>query len=276
MVARSNRVAPTILFLRGPMVVLLSNDDGVFSTGMNVLKRFLSEIAEVWVVAPDRERSAASHSLTLHRPLRVKQVEERVFAVDGTPTDAVILGVNKLLPAKPDVVVSGINEGPNLGDDITYSGTVAAAMEGTILGIPSVAFSLALGGYRNFAVAAKVAVSVVKWVLSRGLPEGTLLNVNVPDVKDLSHIRGIRWTRQGRRVYTDYIYELRDPRGNVYYWIGGFPVDDDPVLGNGEDTDIAAVKQGFVSITPIKLELTDFGALEEMRREEIPLEELRG
>ncbi len=255
------------------MVVLLSNDDGVFATGINVLRKFLSEIAEVWVVAPDREKSAASHSLTLHRPLRVKKIEERVFAVDGTPTDAVILGVNKILPVAPDIVVSGINEGPNLGDDVTYSGTVAAAMEGRILGYPSVAFSLAVGEYKNFGAAARVAVGVVKWILEHGLPDGVLLNVNVPDVRDFSQIRGVRWTRQGKRIYTDYIYELRDPRGNVYYWIGGFPVDDDPLLGNGEDTDIYAVKSGYVSVTPIKLELTDFEFLEKVRDREIPIGE---
>ncbi len=253
------------------MVILLSNDDGVFSTGINVLRKFLSEIADVWVVAPDREKSASSHSLTLHRPLRVKQIEEKVFAVDGTPTDAVILGVNKILPSKPDMVISGINEGPNLGDDITYSGTVAAAMEGTILGYPSVALSLAVGEFRNFAAASKVALNIVKWVHENGLPEGTLLNVNVPDVKEYSRIKGVKWTRQGKRIYTDYIYELRDPRGNIYYWIGGFPVDEDPQLGNGEDTDIVAVKSGYVSITPIKLEMTDFAFLEKAKKVEIKL-----
>ncbi len=239
------------------MLILVSNDDGVFATGINVLKRFLSQIAEVWVVAPDREKSASSHSLTLHRPLKVKEIEERVFAVDGTPTDAVIIGVNKLLPKKPDLVVSGINEGPNLGDDITYSGTVAAAMEGTILGIPSIAVSLAVGQYKNFEVAAKVAVKVVEWVNKHGLPQETLLNVNVPDIKEYQKIKGIKWTRQGKRTYTDYIYELRDPRGNVYYWIGGFPVDEEENYTGANETDIAAVKSGYVSITPIKLELTD-------------------
>ncbi len=265
MVARSNRVAPTIFFFRCSMRILLSNDDGVFAPGINTLKRFLEGIAEVWVVAPDREKSAASHSITLHRPLKVKKVSERVFSVDGTPTDAVILGINKLLPGPPDIVVSGINDGPNLGDDVTYSGTVSAAMEGVILGYPSVAVSLVVGSFRNFEVAAEVAVRVVKWVMENGLPPGTLLNVNVPDVEDAGQIKGVRWTRQGRRIYTDYIYELRDPRGNLYYWIGGFPVEDDAVLGNGEDTDIVAVKRGYVSITPIKLELTDFAFLERVR-----------
>ncbi|BAT71292.1 5'-nucleotidase [Thermosulfidibacter takaii ABI70S6] len=253
------------------MVLLLSNDDGVFSTGITVLRKFLSEIAEVWVVAPDREKSAASHSLTLHRPLKVKQIEEKVFAVDGTPTDAVILGINKILPKKPDLVVSGINEGPNLGDDITYSGTVAAAMEGTILGYSSVAFSLAISTFKNFAAAAKVAQKIVQWVHENKLPEGTLLNVNIPDVKEYERLKGVKWTRQGKRVYTDYIYELRDPRGNIYYWIGGFPVDEDPQLGNGDDTDIVAVKQGYVSITPVKLEMTHFEFLEKIRETKIEL-----
>jgi 5'-nucleotidase len=253
------------------MIILLSNDDGVFSTGITVLRKFLSEIAEVWVVAPDREKSAASHSLTLHRPLKVKQIEEKVFAVDGTPTDAVILGINKILPKKPDLVVSGINEGPNLGDDITYSGTVAAAMEGTILGYPSVAFSLAISTFKNFVAAAKAAQKIAQWVHENRLPEGTLLNVNIPDVKEYEKLKGVKWTRQGKRVYTDYIYELRDPRGNIYYWIGGFPVDEDPQLGNGDDTDIVAVKQGYVSITPVKLEMTDFEFLEKIRKTKIEL-----
>ncbi len=252
------------------MRILLSNDDGVYAAGINVLRRFLSQLGEVFVVAPDREKSAASHSLTLHRPLKVKEVEEKVWAVDGTPTDAVILGINKLLPEKPDIVVSGINDGPNLGDDITYSGTVAAAMEGTILGVPSIAVSLAVAGYKNFEVAAQIAVKVVQWVAERKLPQGVLLNVNVPDVENIERIRGVKWTRQGRRIYTDYIYELKDPRGNVYYWIGGIPVDDER-LGNDSNTDIEAVKKGYVSITPIKLELTDFDFLEKVKGEEIKL-----
>ena len=247
------------------MLILLSNDDGVNALGLHVLKKYLSSLGDVWVVAPDRERSASSHSLTLHRPLRVREVEEKVFSVDGTPTDAVIIGVNKLLPKKPDVVVSGINEGPNLGDDITYSGTVAAAMEGAILGIPSIATSLAVSGFRNFRAAAEAAVKIVSWVLKRGLPDGTILNVNFPDVEEFEDFKGIKWTKQGRRVYTDYIWELKDPRGNVYYWIGGFPVDED---SNQDDTDIKAVKHGYISITPIKLDYTNYEFLEQCLKNE--------
>ncbi len=247
------------------MVILLSNDDGVNAHGLNVLRKELLSIADVWVVAPDRQRSAASHSLTLHRPLKVTEVEEKVFAVDGTPTDAVILGINKLMPVRPDIVVSGINEGPNLGDDITYSGTVSAAMEGTILGVPSVATSLAISGFRNYRAAAKAALKIVEWVYENGLPEGVLLNVNFPDVEEYEDFKGIKWTRQGRRIYTDYISELKDPRGNVYYWIGGFPVENHEENDDGEDTDIGAVKKGFISITPVKLDLTDYEMLEEVK-----------
>lgn len=253
------------------MVVLLSNDDGVNAFGLHALRKELSKIADVWVVAPDRQRSAASHSLTLHRPLKVTEIEEKVFAVDGTPTDAVILGINKLMPVKPDIVVSGINEGPNLGDDITYSGTVSAAMEGTILGVPSVATSLAVADFKNYRAAAKAAVRIVEWVCKNGLPEGVLLNVNFPDVREYSDFKGVRWTRQGRRIYTDYIYELKDPRGNVYYWIGGFPVEDHEDNDDGEETDIGAVKKGFISITPVKLDLTDYSMLERVKNIKLEL-----
>ncbi len=252
------------------MVILLSNDDGVNAVGLNILRKELLSIGDVWVVAPDRERSAASHSLTLHRPLKAVEIEPKIFAIDGTPTDAVILGVNKFLPTRPDVVVSGINEGPNLGDDITYSGTVSAAMEGTILGIPSIALSLDISGFRNYRAAAKAAVKIVKWVYEFGLPEGVLLNVNFPDVEEYEDYKGIKWTRQGRRIYTDYISELRDPRGNVYYWIGGLPTEDEN-LNINDDTDIKAVKEGFISITPIKLDFTDYDFLKRVKDIQIGL-----
>lgn len=247
------------------MLILLSNDDGVFATGINVLFRELSEVADVWIVAPDREKSASSHSLTLHRPLRVKRIEEKIFAVDGTPTDAVILGVHKILPRVPDLVVSGINEGPNLGEDVTYSGTVSAAMEGCILGIPSVAASLVISGIRNFKVAGIAMLRIVEFIMDKKLPEGVFLNVNIPDVEDIGSIRGIKWTRLGRRKYNNYIHELWDPRGNVFYWIGGLPDEEEEAI-NDEETDIGAVRNGYISVTPIRYDMTAFDFLESSYR----------
>ncbi|MEO0279091.1 MAG: 5'/3'-nucleotidase SurE, partial [candidate division WOR-3 bacterium] len=223
--------------------------------------RALSDVADVWVVAPDREKSASSHSLTLHRPLKVKKIEEKVFAVDGTPTDCVIIGVHRVLPREPDFIVSGINEGPNLGEDITYSGTVSAAMEGCILGIPSVAVSLVLGEFRNYRIAAKVFVELMKIIMFKKLPPGIFLNVNIPDVEDIQDIKGTKWTKLGRRKYSNYIHELWDPRGNVFYWIGGLPVEEEEEL-NGEDTDIGAVRRGYVSVTPIRFDMTAYDFLE--------------
>ncbi len=245
------------------LIILLSNDDGVYAQGLLTLKEALSPIAEVYVVAPDREKSAVSHAVTLHRPLRVEQISEKVFAVDGTPTDCVILGVNKLLKERPSIVVSGINQGGNMGDDVTYSGTVSAAMEGTILGIPSIAVSLLVGRYRNYENAARFIVKLVKWIQTTPLPPDTFLNVNVPDAERYEDIKGVAWTRQGKRVYSDSIEELVDPRGRRYYWIGGIPLKD---VENDDDTDIGAVGKGFISITPIHLDLTDHKALDSFRK----------
>ncbi|HDD52550.1 5'/3'-nucleotidase SurE [Thermoplasmatales archaeon ex4484_36] len=245
------------------MVILLSNDDGVYAQGLMTLKETLEELAEVYVVAPDREKSAVSHAVTLHRPLRVERIKERVYAVDGTPTDCVILAVNKLLGKRPDLLISGINQGGNMGDDVTYSGTVSAAMEGTILGIPSIAVSLVVEEYRNYENVALFVKNLVEWMNTSPLPSETFLNINVPDREEYHHIKGVMWTRQGKRVYSDSIYELVDPRGKKYYWIGGVPLED---VDNGEDTDIAAVSRGFISITPIHLDLTDYRALDRLRK----------
>ncbi len=244
--------------------ILISNDDGIHSKGLKVLSSALESLGEVYVVAPDRERSAASHSLTLHRPLRVQQISERIYAVDGTPTDCITLAVNGILHARPDLVVSGINRGGNLGDDITYSGTVSAAMEGTLLGIPSFAVSLfSQGKHLNFIPASQFAVRLAGYVLTNGLPKDTLLNVNIPDVADGEDIKGYRITKQGKRVFGDVIVEKVDPRGKKYYWIGG---------GNSihwhdeEDSDYRAVKENFVSITPIHLNLTHYESVKELTK----------
>src|SRR6059036_1924319 len=195
-------------------VVVLTNDDGVHAPGLAALEKAVAELGEVYVVAPEREQSACGHALTLHRPLRPLRLSERRFSVNGTPSDCVNLAVLGFLPAPPVLVVSGINHGANLGDDVTYSGTVSAAMEGTLLGVPSIAVSLAAGG--DLAVAAEVARLIALRVLVTGLPPKTLLNVNVPGEPP----RGIRLTRLGHRVYTGKIVEQADPRGRPHYWIG--------------------------------------------------------
>lgn len=246
----------------GDRIILVSNDDGVRSEGIDALAAAMKEIGTVYVVAPDRERSAASHSLTLSHPLRVEKIGPRVYSVDGTPTDCVNLGVNGILKGKKvDLLVSGINKGANLGDDITYSGTVSAAMEGTLLGIPSIAVSLVTRSRFRFDVAAEVALTVARKVVRHGLPEDTLLNVNVPNVAR-EDIAGLRVTRMGKRVYGDMIVEKRDPRGRKYYWIGGDHLTGEEVPGS----DLEAVEEGHVSVTPIHLDLTNYAALRALKK----------
>lgn len=236
-------------------IVLVTNDDGVHAAGLAALARALDDLADVYVLAPEREQSACGHSLTLHRPLRVEPVRERWFAVNGTPSDCVNLGVLGFLPERPVLIVSGINHGTNLGDDVTYSGTVSAAMEGILLGVPSVAVSLVPGG--DFEEAGRAARLVAARVLVEGLPPKTLLNVNVPATSAL----GIRITRLGHRVYSGRIVEQTDPRGRTHYWIGG----GEPAWELLEGSDMAAVNEGLVSVTPLHLDLTSHRALAEMR-----------
>ncbi|MBI5101916.1 MAG: 5'/3'-nucleotidase SurE [Nitrospirae bacterium] len=241
-------------------VILVTNDDGVHSPGIIALYRAMKELGDSYIVAPDRERSAAGHSLTMHRPLKAEEIREHVFSVNGTPTDCVTLGINKLLPNKPDLVVSGINKGANLGDDITYSGTVSAAIEGTIFGIPSVAFSLISDRHYHYETATFLATKIVTYVLEHSLPYDTLLNVNFPNIPR-REIKGIKLTRQGKRIYENSIQETFNPWGEKYYWIGGGRT----FWEHGEGADMEAVQQGYVSITPIHLDLTNHGALSFMR-----------
>lgn len=243
--------------------ILVSNDDGIAAEGLNALAGALETVGEVTVVAPEREQSAASHSLTLHKPLRVYEAGPRRFAVSGTPTDCVNMAVHKLMPEPPHVVVSGINRGANLGDDVTYSGTVSAAMEGTLLGLPSVAISQLFWEPADFAAAADFAACLVRALLEgpaagRGLPPDTLLNVNVPDLP-ADRIQGARWTVQGKRRFTkEQVVEKTDPRGRKYYWVGGSEIEweGDP------RSDHTAVVEGYISVTPVHLDLTSHRALE--------------
>jgi 5'-nucleotidase len=245
-----------------PSIILVSNDDGVRSEGIAALAESLRAVGTVWVVAPDRERSAAGHSLTLTSPLRVEKVAHRVYAVDGTPTDCVNLAVNGILRNKRiALLASGINKGENMGDDITYSGTVSAAMEGTILGIPSIAVSLASRNNFRFGVAAAFAARVARRILRHGLPDDTLLNINVPNAAE-EDVRGVKVTRQGKRIYGDAIVQKRDPRGRKYYWIGGDAQNRQDIPGS----DLEAVEQGLISVTPIHLDLTNYASMRKLRR----------
>jgi 5'-nucleotidase len=241
-------------------LILVTNDDGYHSEGIHALADALDGVGEVWVVAPDRENSAASHSLTLSRPLRVRRLAERHFAVDGTPTDAVTLAMGHLLGDRlPDLVISGINFGGNMGDDVHYSGTVSAAFEAAILGVPAIAVSQAVGEEFSFVLAARFARSLALTVLRRGIPRGTLLNVNVPPVPP----RGVRFTALGQRRYTEAVVEDEDPRGRACYWIGGGEPVWEPIPGS----DFNEVGHGFISITPLQLDMTDQALLETLRAE---------
>lgn len=238
-------------------LILVTNDDGVYSEGITALFNAMKEIGDAYVVAPDRERSAVSHALTMHRPLRVERISDYIYTVNGTPTDCVALAINKILQRKPDVVASGINKGANLGDDVTYSGTVSAAIEGTILNVPSFAISLVGNHPFLFDTAVPYCKIVAKYIIENSLPYDTLLNVNVPNVK-LDEIKGVKLTRQGKRIYENSIKDVVSPWGDIYYWIGG----GQPYYEHGEGMDIQAVMDGYVSITPLHLDFTNYEALE--------------
>ena len=232
----------------------MTNDDGIHSDGLIKLEEALREIGDVYVIAPATEMSGTSHSLTLARPLRIKRIDNRHWSVDGTPTDCVTLALNKIIgpDEQPEICVSGINYGANLGDDVSYSGTVAGALEATILGVPSVAMSLVTKRNFDFTHAARFAIRIVQKVLQEGLPKGTLLNINVPP----GEIKGARLTKQGIKHARPVITENKDPRGKPYYWIG-----EQYYGAAAEDgTDYRAIEQGFVSITPIRSDMTDHRA----------------
>ncbi len=241
------------------MKILLSNDDGFLAPGLNMLAKVLSEIAEITVVAPDRNRSGASNSLTLVNPLRVTTTENGFISVNGTPTDCVHLAVTGLLKEMPDMVVSGINEGSNLSDDVLYSGTVAAATEGRFLGLPSIAISLAGPKCQHYAVAAEIAKMLVLHLRTDPLPRDTILNVNVPDLP-ANEIRGFQVTRLGTRHIAEPTIKTVDPRGRRIYWIGQPGPEEDA----GPGTDFYAVHTGFVSITPLHLDLTHYKVFEQL------------
>lgn len=241
--------------------ILVTNDDGVQSPGIKALAAALEPLGEVIIVAPTQEASAIGHALTLRRPLRREEWGPRVYAVDGTPTDCVNLAINGILRERPALVLSGINKGANLGDDVTYSGTVSAAMEGTLLGVPSIAVSQIGRGPYDFRIAAVFAGELVERVLANPMPPDTLLNVNVPQFADGEQPRGVALTRMGKRRYGDAIIEKIDPRGRKYYWIGG----EELSFVEAEGTDFHAVSGGSISVTPIHLDLTNYASFDALR-----------
>jgi 5'-nucleotidase len=249
------------------MRILVTNDDGYLALGIRTLARAASRIGEVHVVAPDREQSATSHSLTLHFPLRVRQAEGGILMVDGTPTDCVMLAVGELLPERPDVVLSGVNHGANLGDDVLYSGTVAAAMEATMLGIPAVAISYAGRDPEEIEAWTDVLGELLERIVRRSdFPAETLLNVNLPAVRP-EEVAGVRVTTLGRRAYVDSLTRAHDPSGREYFWIGG----GESRWWGGPESDFRAVHSGYISITPLHLDLTNYRLLEEIGRWDLTL-----
>ncbi len=241
------------------MRILLSNDDGYLSPGLAVLAEMLGSIAEIFVVAPERDRSGASNSLTLVHPLRVQQAANGFYYVDGTPTDCVHLAITGLLHLEPDIVIAGINRGANLGDDVIYSGTVAAAMEGRFLGLPSIAVSLVGKNGVNYAGAARVVLDLLGKLKQHPLPTDTILNVNVPDVPYES-LHGLRATRLGNRHKAEPVIKSTDPHGNAIYWVGPPGAEADA----GEGTDFHAVRQQYVSVTPLHVDLTRHATLQQL------------
>ena len=239
------------------MRILLSNDDGYFAPGITILEQALTPLAEVTVVAPERDRSAASNSLTLDRPLTVRRSQNGYYYVNGTPTDCVHLAVSGLLDDLPDVVVSGVNHGANMGDDTIYSGTVAAATEGFLLGIPSIAISLVADGHDHYDTAARIAVELVDRFKSKSLDQAVLLNVNVPDVP-YEQLHGTAVTRLGRRHKAEPVVKSTTPRGEAVYWVGAAGGAQDA----GEGTDFHAVARRVVSITPLQVDLTRYSQLD--------------
>ncbi len=238
------------------MRILVSNDDGYQAPGLLRLVAALSELADITVVAPDRDRSGASNSLSLKNPLYVTRHDNGFYSVEGTPTDCVHVAITGLLEQEPDMVVSGINNGPNMGDDVIYSGTVAAAMEGRFLGLPSIAISQASFHPEHFDTAARVAVWLVRRLRERPLPPDTILNVNVPDLP-WGQLAGFRATRLGHRHKAEPVIKSSDPRGRPIYWVGPAGPEQDA----GPGTDFHAVRANFVSITPLQVDLTRHGAL---------------
>lgn len=245
--------------------ILVTNDDGIYAEGLGVLESIARELSDdVWVVAPETEQSGAGHSLTMHEPLRLRRIEERRYAVSGTPTDCVLMAVLQIMPEhKPDLILSGINRGVNLAEDVTYSGTIAAAMEGTLLDIPSIAMSMSYNDPEamEWQSPSHFAPDIVRKLMQTGWPSGNLINVNYPGIP-VDEIQGIKICPQGRRKIGEKLEKRMDPKGRPYYWIGGpsdQPYDDLP------GADYMQLKKGFITITPLCMDLTNYRLLEDIR-----------
>ena len=246
--------------------ILITNDDGIHSPGLMALKESLAPLGKIVIVAPDRDNSAISHALNMNRPLRLTKIEVDVYTLDGTPTDCVSISLGKVLDRTPDLLVSGINSGPNIGDDITYSGTVSAAIEGTMYAVPSMAVSMAGDQPLDYRKVDSLIRQLAEQVIDHGLPANTLMNINIPAADKM---RGVKITRQGRRIWKQAVQEVMDPRGRVHYWIGGGT----PLLDSGKDTDVRALGEGYVSISPSHLDLTNHEGISYFR-DDLGLEKL--
>ena len=247
------------------MKFLISNDDGIFADGLYQLTKHLSSLGEVTVVAPDTERSATGHAITMHNPLRVREVKlpelnVPAYAVDGTPADCVKFGIDQVMKERPDFVFTGINRGSNLSTDVLYSGTVSAAIEGCIMGVPSVAFSLLFGKEMDYTYAGRVAAKIAALIFDKALTPSTLINVNIPNISP-ELIKGMKVTRLGRKRYSNNYEKREDPRGKTYYWLAGEMVKEEL----DEDIDMEAVKNHYISITPLHYDLTDYNLLDTFR-----------
>jgi 5'-nucleotidase len=242
--------------------ILITNDDGIRAEGLKTLESSLSGLGRIILVAPENEQSATSHAITLDHPLRIKKYSDNTYSVSGTPTDCVLLAIHGILDSKPDLVVSGINHGPNMGEDVTYSGTVAAAIEGNILGIDSIALSITSWEPDSFTAAGNISRYLVSRMLDRqGSGDPFLWNVNIPPLAE-DELKGLRVTRLGSRVYNDSIVKKTDPRGKDYFWIGG----GEPGWNSDEKSDFTAVSNGCVSVTPLKVDMTDYKSVIELEQ----------
>ena len=241
--------------------ILCTNDDGIHAPGLGILVEAARQLGDVTVVAPDRQQSATSHSLTVHRPLRMTRIDPSSHVIDGTPTDCVLIAVNSLMPSPPDFVFSGVNHGPNMGEDVLYSGTVAAAMEGTILGIPSVAVSFASRAEDRLAGYGPSLTGILRSLVGRpDFPDETFFNINLPDIPS-DELKGVRITTLGRRVYSDSLTRREDPSGREYFWIGGGVSS----WSGRDDSDFRAVRAGYASLTPLHLDLTNYSLINEVK-----------
>lgn len=248
------------------MNILITNDDGINSDGIYQLAKRMAGLGNVTIVAPDREQSAIGHAITMHQPLRCRKIKLHELDIDawwvnGTPADCIKLGVETLLETRPDLIISGINNGENLGTDIIYSGTVSAAIEGSIFNIPSIAVSYEKHGETDFSLAAEAAVKIIEQVLKFASGGNILMNINIPEIENINELKGVKIAKLGVKKYRNNFEERKDPRGNSYYWLAGELIEDEI----GEDTDIYAVRNGFASITPLNVDLTGYEEINKLK-----------